>query len=100
MDNVVVFQEVLHTMRQSKRQKGYRALKIDLEKAYDRLNWDFIEWVLKQANLSSRWITNIMNCIKSSSISVLWNGEKLDSVCLSQGFHHIYLLSVLNSSLI
>lgn len=53
------------------------AIKIDLEKAYDRLNWDFIKWVLVTARLSSKWVENIMKCISTSSMSVLWNGEVL-----------------------
>lgn len=42
-DNVIVAQEVFHSMRKRRgRAKGWMAIKIDLEKAYDRLRWDFI----------------------------------------------------------
>ncbi|XP_021605634.1 uncharacterized protein LOC110610068 [Manihot esculenta] len=85
IDNIVVFQEVLHTMRTFKRSGSFMAIKIDLEKAYDRLNWDFIQWVLGSYHFSDAWISNIMNCIRTSSMSVLWNGEKLESFKSTRG---------------
>lgn len=36
-DNIVIFQEVLHSMRNKQGKQAYMAIKIDLEKAYDRL---------------------------------------------------------------
>lgn len=41
-DNIVIMQEVLNTMRRKQGGKGYMAIKIDFEKAYDRLRWSFI----------------------------------------------------------
>ncbi|XP_021602061.1 uncharacterized protein LOC110607253 [Manihot esculenta] len=60
MDNIVIYQEVFHSMNKAKGVKGYMALKIDLEKAYDRLNWDFLELVLSNTGFSDAWINNIM----------------------------------------
>ena len=37
-DNIIVAQEVIHSMRVMGGKKGYMAIKIDLEKAYDRVN--------------------------------------------------------------
>ena len=41
-DNRIIYQEVLHSMRKKKGGKGTMLIKIDLEKAYDRLSWPFI----------------------------------------------------------
>lgn len=41
-DNIVIVQEVLHTMKRKQGGKGYMAIKIDFKKAYDRLRWSFI----------------------------------------------------------
>ncbi|KAL4392029.1 hypothetical protein AHAS_Ahas03G0304200 [Arachis hypogaea] len=46
-DNILVVQEVVHTMRSRNQCKGLMAIKIDLEKAYDRLNWNFVVDTLK-----------------------------------------------------
>jgi len=41
-DTIVVAQEIIHSMRSMKGKKGFMAIKVDLEKAYDCLRWDFI----------------------------------------------------------
>lgn len=60
-------------------------LKIDLEKAYDRLSWDYIRDTLIEVGLSSDWVRNIMVCIQTSQLHVLWNGEKLQPFNPSRG---------------
>ena len=41
-ENIIVAQEIIHSMRRKKRRKGFMAIKVDLEKAYDKLSWSFI----------------------------------------------------------
>lgn len=41
-DNIIIVQEMLHSMRKKQGEVGYMAIKIDFEKAYDRLRWSFI----------------------------------------------------------
>ena len=36
-DNIIVAQEIIHSMRKMKGKRGFMAIKVDLEKAYDRL---------------------------------------------------------------
>ena len=38
IDNIVVDQKVVHSMRKKMGKKGFMAIKVDLEKAYDHLN--------------------------------------------------------------
>lgn len=42
-DNIALAHEILHSMRRKKYKTSYMALKIDLEKAYDKLEWNFIK---------------------------------------------------------
>ncbi|KAH1114363.1 hypothetical protein J1N35_007741 [Gossypium stocksii] len=42
-DNVIIAQEVIHSMRSKKASRNWMAIKLDLEKAYDRINWEFID---------------------------------------------------------
>ena len=53
VDNVIIAQELIHTISRKKGNVGYMVIKIDLEKAYDRLEWSFIKEVLIAANFPS-----------------------------------------------
>ncbi|KAL5571536.1 hypothetical protein UlMin_021133 [Ulmus minor] len=55
-DNSDIIQEVIHSMKKKSGQVGYVAMKIDLQKAYDRLNWEFLFAVLKAFGFHDRWI--------------------------------------------
>ncbi|CAA7048639.1 unnamed protein product [Microthlaspi erraticum] len=76
VDNIVVVQEAVHSMRRKKGKKGWMLLKLDLEKAYDRIRWDFLEDTLRVARFPDKWVNWIMRCVVGPSMHVLWNGEK------------------------
>ncbi|KAG7543761.1 Ribonuclease H-like superfamily [Arabidopsis thaliana x Arabidopsis arenosa] len=78
-DNIVLVQEAVHSMRRKKGRKGWMLLKLDLEKAYDRIRWDFLEDTLTAARFPEKWVSWIMSCVTGPSMSLLWNGEKSDS---------------------
>lgn len=61
------------------------SIKIDLEKAYDRLNQKFITQRLQDCKFLGELINIIFNCISSSSFKILWNVDKLDNVMPSRG---------------
>ena len=42
LDNVVVAQELIHSLDKNMGRVGFMAIKVDLVKAYDRLEWSFI----------------------------------------------------------
>ena len=85
IDNILVAQEVVHTMRNKKGRNGFMAVKVDLEKAYDRLNWEFIVDTLKDIGLPSRMITLIEKCISSAEMNLLWNGSPSESFHPTRG---------------
>ncbi|KAH9734317.1 reverse transcriptase domain-containing protein [Citrus sinensis] len=74
-DNIIVGYECLHKIRHCKsKRNGLIALKLDVSKAYDRLEWNFLEQTLEKLGFSQQWISLIMRCISSVSFSVLING--------------------------
>lgn len=84
-DNIIILQEVLHSFRTKKGKEKAMILKIDLEKAYDMLSWEFIQDTLTEVGLPSDWVRNIMVCIGSSRIQIIWNNEKLQMFNPSKG---------------
>ncbi|XP_061367655.1 uncharacterized protein LOC133310701 [Gastrolobium bilobum] len=62
--NIVIMQEVVHSMRMKKGKKAWMAVKLNLEKAYDCLSWDFIQQTLVDIGLPSI----IVNVINNSSV--------------------------------
>ncbi|XP_019198912.1 PREDICTED: uncharacterized protein LOC109192673 [Ipomoea nil] len=84
-DNVLIFQEVMHTMRGKQGAKGYMAIKLDLEKAYDRLSWDFIQDTLEQAGFTGLLKDLMMTCIRTPTLSILWGGERLEPIRPTRG---------------
>lgn len=84
-DNIVIVQEVLHTMKHKQGRKGFMTIKIDFEKAYDRLKWSFIRDTLTKMNFPLRMINVIMDCVSSPSMRVLWNVEQTEAFLPSRG---------------
>uniref|UniRef100_A0A803QLX3 Reverse transcriptase domain-containing protein n=1 Tax=Cannabis sativa TaxID=3483 RepID=A0A803QLX3_CANSA len=73
----IMAQEVLHSIKNKKGKVGALAIKTDMSKAYDRLEWDFIRHVLVANGFSSKVCNLIMQCITTVSFSILLNGAPL-----------------------
>ncbi|GAU42583.1 hypothetical protein TSUD_302990 [Trifolium subterraneum] len=84
-DNAIIAQEIVHYMHNKKGKKGHLLFKIDFEKAYDRVNWDFLKLTLQDFGFPISTTNLIMNCITASSLSLKWNNEKLPSFSPNRG---------------
>ncbi|XP_073153947.1 uncharacterized protein [Henckelia pumila] len=75
-DNIMVGFEVLHWIRNRKAGKtGYAALKLDVSKAYDRIEWEFLFALLRHLGFKENWVKKIMKCVMSVSYSFRVNQE-------------------------
>jgi hypothetical protein len=85
-DNALLAFECLHYMEQGVT-KGdpYCAYKLDLSKAYDRVDWVFLEDVMHKMGFSRRWIQWIMSCVTTVRYSVKFNGALLEAFSPSRG---------------
>lgn len=75
-DNALVAYECFHYLRKKKKGiKGNLALKLDMSKAYDRVEWSFLERMMEKMGLPRNYINLIVKCVTSSSFSILVNGQ-------------------------
>ena len=85
IDNVLIAQELFYALDGKKGKEGYMAIKIYLEKAYDRLEWCFIHKVLQAYHFPQNIVKVIMGCVSSTKISIMFNGGALESFNPSRG---------------
>nr|KYP53392.1 Retrovirus-related Pol polyprotein LINE-1 [Cajanus cajan] len=76
VDNAIVLQEIIHSMKKLRKMKGNVVYKLDIEKAYDKVEWSFMEQVLNEFGFPPNIVRLVMHSLSSPSISVLWNGKK------------------------
>lgn len=71
--NIVIIKEIAHFFNKAPKSINVRALKIDISKSFDSLEWSFIKDTLCKLRLPNNLINPIMSCITKVSISILWN---------------------------
>jgi hypothetical protein len=76
----------MHTGMRGK--KGFMVVKLDMSKAYDKIEWGFLEAVMKRMGFGERWITLIMMCVRTVKYSVIVNGNPCGLITLSWGIRH------------
>lgn len=64
---------------------GYMAIKLDMSKAYDRVEWAFLKEIMKKLGFVERWISLLMTCVRSGTYFVLVNGTPMGSISPSRG---------------
>lgn len=77
-ENIVVAQEILHSVHRSKHKLGSFAIKVDLVKAYDNISWNFLDNFLSDIGFPEKLKNLIMMVVTSISLWVLWKGDKGD----------------------
>jgi hypothetical protein len=74
LEGVVIAHEIVHSIHKSK-EPGV-ILKLDFEKAYDRVSWQFLFDMLKDRDFDPLWIKWIQQIVVGGSLGILVNGEE------------------------
>ena len=85
-NNISVAFETLHHMKIRKSGKiGFMALKLDMSKAFDRVEWPFLLQLMEKMGFNGRWVNLIFECISTVTYSILVNGEPKRNIVPSGG---------------
>lgn len=85
-DNVLVAYESIHTMKKRKKGKNAScAVKLDMLKAYDRVEWHYLEAMMIKLGFCDKFVRLIMKCVSSVRFTVKVNGTLLPYFTPSRG---------------
>ncbi|KAL0904527.1 hypothetical protein M5K25_026651 [Dendrobium thyrsiflorum] len=85
-DHILIAQEIFHKFRYSKASKGLVSFKVDVEKAYDSMDWRTLEQILKYFGFPSHLSTMVIDCIENPRYFIFINGNSSDWIKASNGF--------------
>ncbi|RVW50857.1 Transposon TX1 uncharacterized 149 kDa protein [Vitis vinifera] len=83
LDAVLIANEIVDEKKRSG-EEGV-VFKIDFEKAYDHVKWDFLDHVLEKKGFSSKWRSWMRGCLSSVSYAILVNGNAKGWVKAARG---------------
>jgi len=85
-DNILIAQENFYALRSNPtNRKKFMALKTDMSKAYDRVEWSFLRALMEKMGFDHKWVNWIMQCITSVSYRILINGDPKGRIRPSRG---------------
>jgi hypothetical protein len=79
----MVINEVIDLAKKSGR--ACLILKVDFEKAYDSVDWSFLEYMLRRFGFRGKWIEWIKACVCAGNLSVLVNGNPTSEINIQRG---------------
>ncbi|XP_019177860.1 PREDICTED: uncharacterized protein LOC109173056 [Ipomoea nil] len=85
-DNVIVAGEIGHYLRRKTSGiVGWAALKLDMAKAYNRMECAFLEGMLRVLGFDRGWVELLMLCVTTVKYTIQVNGEGVGTICPTRG---------------
>ena len=74
-ENSTIVHEAIHTLDHKKGKNSLMMIKMEIEKAYDRMEWGFLRTVLFNLGFAEVWINWVMECVIITSMMLLLNSS-------------------------
>ncbi|XP_031120574.1 uncharacterized protein LOC116023707 [Ipomoea triloba] len=88
-DNILIAAEVGHFLNRKRcGAVGWGALKLDMAKAYDRMEWTFLRRMLIALGFAEAWVNLVMLCVTTVSYNFLVNGDIVGQQAEARGSFH------------
>ncbi|CAM8982799.1 unnamed protein product [Rhodiola kirilowii] len=85
-DNILLAHEISHSMRcNDKAKTGSMSLKLDMSKAYDRIEWSFLQKMMLSLGFSASWVRRVMLCVKTVTYKIRINDIVSDVIRPGRG---------------
>ena len=78
-DNILLAYECIHSIKRKTGKSGLCAVKLDMHKAYDRVEWNYLERIMLKLGFHRQWVNLIMACVTSVSYNVRFNEMETES---------------------
>ena len=93
-DNLLVAHECMHFLKNKRMSSNFDlALKLDMSKAYDRVEWSFIWFITEKLGFCAKWINWLKECVSTVSFSVVVEGQPIGFFKPNRGIRQGDLLS-------
>lgn len=83
LDGVLVINEIMDFVKRNK--KSCMLVKVDFEKAYDCVSWDFLRFMMERMGFGSKWMGWMESLVLNSTFSILVNGSPTKDFLVSKG---------------